>query len=118
MDDSPPTTADLLQAWRDATRASELAERLAAGANDAAKLAEQGATEFEAIAQMAEQAATSSERAATIARDAATRAHAFAEQTRRQKVAEADDAVTRAHGQEVTVRAAYHEAERRARERG
>ncbi len=116
MDDSP-TTAELLDAWRDATRASELAERLAAGANEAAELAERGATELAAIAQMAERAATSSERAARIAREAATRAHAFAEQSRQQRVHDADDAVTRARTEEVAVRDAYRESERRARER-
>ena len=116
MDDSP-TTADLLEAWREATRASELAERLAAAANEAAELAERGATEFEEIAQMAERAATSAERAARIAREAATRAHSFAEQSRQHKVLDADDAVTRTRTQEVAVRDAYHESERRARER-
>ena len=76
--DETPTTAELLDAWRDATRASELAERLSAVASDAAELAERNAAASTEIARMAERAASSAERAVTPgltppARSAATR---------------------------------------------
>ena len=54
MDDERPTQADLLNAWRDAARAAQLTERLAATVNKAAEDAEQDALASEEIADLAE----------------------------------------------------------------
>jgi hypothetical protein len=66
-------TAELLQEWRDATRAAELAERLARMALESADRAEEAAVTNDDIAEMANRAATYAERAARVARVAADR---------------------------------------------
>jgi hypothetical protein len=116
MDDQP-TTAELLTAWRDATRASELAERLALAATEAAEIAERNASASEDIARMAERAANAAERAARTARKAATRARAFAQDSRDSRARLADETVVEAREREAEARAAYHDSERQARER-
>jgi hypothetical protein len=57
MFEEPTTTADLLSFWREATRAAELAERLAGVAAESAERAEMSASASEEIADLAEQAA-------------------------------------------------------------
>lgn len=111
------TTADLLEQWREATRAAELAERLAKMATEAAERADQNAIASEEIARMAEQAAEAAERAARTAREAADRASAFAEESRSGRVADADQAALETRAEEGAARDRYHEAERAARER-
>src|SRR5690606_15920188 len=59
---------ELLNAWRDATRAAELAQRLATSAADALARADVQATESAEIARLAEQAADAAGRAADRAR--------------------------------------------------
>ena len=65
------STAELLDAWRDASRAAELAERLAELARAAAIKGDRDANTAHEIATLAEEVAASAERAAQAARDAA-----------------------------------------------
>ena len=67
------TAADLLMQWREATRAAELAERLAEVATRAADRSDASALASEQVAGMAEKAAVAAERAARTARSAASR---------------------------------------------
>ena len=60
--------------WRDATRAAELAERLAEIATEAADHADRSALASDPIARMAEKAAVAAEHAARTARKAARQA--------------------------------------------
>jgi hypothetical protein len=68
------TATELLDAWRDALRAAELAERLASSALRAADRGDRDAATAEELAVLAEDAATAAERAARAAREAATKA--------------------------------------------
>jgi hypothetical protein len=106
------TTADLLAQWREATRAAELAERLAVMATQAADQADANALGSDQIASLAEKAAVAAERAATTARKAATRATALASENRHERLRDADTAVTAARGSETGARERYDEAER------
>ena len=78
MDDERPTQADLLNSWRDAARAAQLTERLAATANKAAEDAEQDALASEEIADLAEGVSRDTGHAATKARQSATKARRLA----------------------------------------
>ena len=73
------TTTNLLEQWREATRAADLAERLARLALESADLADEEALASEEIATLAEAAAESAARAATTARAAAERAKTLAD---------------------------------------
>lgn len=117
MDDEPRTTQELLEEWRDATRAAELAERLARLAAESATRADQSASGAEEIARMAEKAAKASERAATSARKAADRAARFARENRAGTLADADQSVVDARAAETMARERYHDGERSARQR-
>lgn len=117
VDDEKPTTADLLEAWRETTRAADLAERLATIALEAADHAERDAEASEDIARMAERAAKSSERAAQIARKASDRAAKLAQEHRTMKLHDADRDLVNARETEAVARDAYHRAERQARRR-
>jgi hypothetical protein len=110
------STADLLEAWREATRASELAERLAVLASEAAEQADKNSAVAQEIALLAEQAATAAERAAARSRLAAEQAAEIAAKSREQRVREADETVTAAAALEGEARELYHKAERQARE--
>ena len=82
MQEERPTSADLLEAWRETTRATELAERLA---NQVLAVAEEddiGATSAGRIASLAETAAESAARVAASAREAALAARDRATQRR------------------------------------
>ena len=116
MDDYVVTTADLLDAWREASRAAELAERLASLALDAAEQADANALASEEIANLADEALRSAEHAADIARKAATRARELASQTRLGRLAEADEAVRQAHAIDIAARDRYHSAEREVKD--
>jgi hypothetical protein len=117
MHDEEATAGELLNAWRDAARAAELAERLSAVAVEAAEQADRTAAASEEIAEMAETAAKAAERAASTARKAAKRAAELAADHRSRRLADAVDAVTDARHAESAAAEAYHEAERRARGR-
>lgn len=73
MKENHKSAAELLQEWRDATRAAELAERLAQLATSSAERADRDAAGAAEIAKMAERAAGHAERAARVARRAAGR---------------------------------------------
>ena len=117
MENEAPTTHELLEGWREATRAAELAERLAKMASESATRADQAASGSEEIARMAERAAKAAERAATSARQAADRALQFARQNRSVRLADADQAVIATKARETDARERYQQAEREAQER-
>ena len=117
MEDEGINTADLLAQWRDATRAAELADRLAGMAAEAADTADRSAMASEEIAKMAERAAKAADRAARSARDAASRAAALARESRQRRLLEADAVVTSARADETAARDAYHRREAAARDR-
>jgi hypothetical protein len=117
MDDEVINTADLLTAWRDATRAAELADRLAQMAAEAAETADRSAMASEDIAKMAERAAKAADRAATSAREAARRAAALATESRERRLVDADMLASRARAEESAARDAYHRGETEARDR-
>ncbi len=111
------TTAQLLEQWRETTRAAELAERLANLARASVERSDRDSVAAQEIAKIAEQAAKHADRTARIAREAAERALAFAAENRSGYLADAEAAVTSTREEELTARDRYHEAERRARER-
>lgn len=82
---------ELLNAWRDATRAAELAQRLATSAADALARADVQATESAEIARLAEQAADAAGRAADRARTVATEAARHAQELRERDVLASHD---------------------------
>lgn len=112
--DEQPTTAELLETWRDATRAAELADRLAQLAARAVQQADLRAAEADEIAAIAEQAAEAAATAAKRAREAADRARKVAMTDREDllSAAEADQADARLT--ETAARDAFHEAESEA----
>lgn len=109
-------TAELLEAWREATRAARLAERLAAMAEAASRDADENAAGSEAIAHLAEQAAEASTNAAHLARVAADRAAELA-LSREADSTEADVIETDTKLEEIEAQSDFHEAEREARDR-
>ena len=117
MLDEPLTTEELLEQWREATRAAELAERLAKVAAESAARADEVALAADEIARFAERAAKASDRAARSARQAAERATTFARTSRSGSLADADQTVTDTRAEEQAAVGRYHEAERQARER-
>jgi hypothetical protein len=108
------TTGELLEAWRDATRAAELAERLAQAALRAADRADRDSATAQEIATMADEAAEAAERAARVAREAARRAANDAIELRAE-VGTADQGASTARGTESDAKGRYHEAEDAAR---
>ena len=117
MLDEPLTTADLLEQWREATRAAELAERLAKLAQTSVERSDRDAVAAQEIAKIAETAARHAERAAKIARQASNRALEFASENRSGYLAEADSAVTDTREEESLARNRFHDAENAARNR-
>jgi hypothetical protein len=111
------TTADLLESWRDATRAAELAERLALVATKNAERANLNADEAEEVAVLAEQAAASAAAAGERARRAADQARLNARQSADVDLVEANAQHDGSRTAEVGAKAAYHDAEAAARAR-
>lgn len=103
----PKSTAELLEAWRNASRAAELADSLAANASAVSDTAYATAAAAEEIATLAEEAAVAAERAANTARDAALRAVQLAQSNRDKSIAGGDQA-KEAHAAEGVAREAYH----------
>ena len=112
MEEERLTTADLLMQWREATRAAELADRLAEVATRAADQSDASALASEQIAKMAEKAAVAAERAARSARKAATTAAALASENRETRLREADEAVVHARASETQARVRYEQSHR------
>lgn len=79
VEDIPVTTADLLDAWRDAHRAADLAARLTRVAEATANEADADAIASTEIAEFAERAAIAANEAAAKASDAAAKARAGAD---------------------------------------
>jgi hypothetical protein len=115
--EEPMTTGELLEQWREATRAAELAERLAKLAQQSVERSDRDAVAAQEIAKIAERAAKHAERTARIAREASNRALEFASENREGYLAEADATVVSARDEETAARQRYHDAERTARER-
>lgn len=111
------TTQDLLEKWREATRAAQLAKRLAELAAAAVEQADASALSTEEIAQMAERVAREADQAAASARKAADRAAAYASDTRSNRLREADESAKATADDETDARDAYHRAEGEARAR-
>ena len=111
------STGELLEQWREATRAAKLAERLAELAKASVERADRDLVAADDIAEVAEGAANHAERAARLAREAAGRARAFANQERGNRMAESDVAVAATQADETDARNRYHDAETEARER-
>ena len=110
------STEDLLEQWREATRAAQLAERLAKLAASSVERADQAAAGAAEIAQMAERTAQSAEHAAQAARRAADLAASIATEARTGAGAD-EQSVVDARVDEASARDRYHEAERQARAR-
>ena len=107
MDVETIDATELLEAWRDATRAAELAERLAAAALKSADGADRNAIATEEIASLAESAAEAAEHASRSARLAATRARDIATGLRDVDLREADEAAVSARALESSARDRY-----------
>lgn len=117
MLDDMPTTSELLEFWRDASRAAQLARRLTEIAEEAVVRAETEATGAEEIAALAEATAASAETAAARARAAADRLRAVADDAKGSGRSEATAALAQAVKDEDDARDHYHVAEREARAR-
>ncbi len=115
MEEKRPTTADLLEAWREATRAALLAERLAALAAEAANDADDSAVASEDLATLAETTADAAARAALRAREVSQRARARANLNRDHHLRNAGEAVMGAKETETEARDRYHDQEADAR---
>lgn len=110
MEEVVISTANLLDAWREAMRAAELAERLARLAEATAEDADESAVASEEIAQLAERAAVAASNAAQSARNAASRTAAVAK-LRRDGVSHAQDTERGTRQAETTAKDDYHRAE-------
>jgi hypothetical protein len=117
VEDIRVTTAELLEAWREATRAAELAARLTRQAEEAADHADDDAMGSDEIAKLAESAAEAAEAAASKARNAADRASALAAAKRDAGVGDAKQIEEAARVFETGARDEYHDAEAEARRR-
>jgi hypothetical protein len=115
--EEPMTTSDLLEAWREAVRAADLAERLAKLALEAVQTADVNAGASAEIATMAQEAADAAQRAADTARMASERASALAETARSERFADAERDATDARESATRAGAFYHKAEDEARAR-
>ena len=80
--DEEPTADELLEMWRDATLAAELADRLAREAAETLAHADQRAVDAEALADLAQQLSDAADQAADRARDVAGKARQLAVESR------------------------------------
>jgi methyl-accepting chemotaxis protein len=117
VEDDVLTRADLLEQWRDAARAAQLAERLAKGAAESVERADEAAAGAEEIARIAEGVAKAAEEASQAARAAADRAAALAREAREVILPDADRSLVDTKSEEASARVRYHDAKREARER-
>jgi len=105
------TRADLLVAWRDASRAAELAERLASLASEAADQADASLAKTEGDRTFAEATAEAAQRAAQRARAAANQAADLARERRERHLRDADDRHTASLAAETEARQEYERSE-------
>lgn len=112
------TVPELLQAWRDAIRAAELAERMTTAAVRAADDADLRASAAHEIAALAGQAAEYAARAGERAAAAAIEAAALAKELREQGMPSAETTRSTAREDETQAAARYHRAEAEATEAG
>jgi hypothetical protein len=115
--DEAVSSQELLNAWRDATRAAELADRLSQAALAAAELAETNAAAAEEIADLAESAASAATHAADSARTAASKARGVASHSRDIDLSVAEQAVATAWAAETAAKDRFHRAEADAKRR-
>jgi len=115
--DEEMTTQELLEQWREATRAAELAERLAKLASQSVERADRDAAAVEELARLAKRAAQAAERAAATASRTAEQASTFARESRAGTLVDAEQAVADTKADEAKARDRYHEAERGASKR-
>ena len=80
MEPIAPTPSQLVDQWKEAAMAAELAERLSRLAAESVRSADRGAIVAEEVAQIAQEAARSAGRAAAVAQQAADRAAEWAAQ--------------------------------------
>jgi hypothetical protein len=107
VDDTAVTTADLLEAWREATRAAELAKRLAKLAAETSERADVRAGIAEQLAVMARNAAEAAEQAAKTARTVADEAAEYARSAHAEH-GRGEETVTRTQQAESDARDSYH----------
>jgi methyl-accepting chemotaxis protein len=105
------TAADMLEAWRDATRAAELADRLAKMAAETADRAEVTASGADEVAKLAERAAEAAEAAARRARESAEQARAIAQESRDRGLPDAEAQHAGMRDLETKAREAYFAVE-------
>ncbi|HUQ43355.1 MAG TPA: hypothetical protein VM451_02940 [Candidatus Limnocylindria bacterium] len=117
MDDRRVTTAHLLAAWREATRAAQEAAEHARFVEEAADKADTDADAVAVIAELARKAVEAAQRAADSAQAAADRATAFAAWQRNPGVGDARLTEEDARAAETAARDHYHDAETEARSR-
>lgn len=117
MQEEKVATADLLEAWREASRAAELADRLSELAHTSADRADLSATAAEEVATLAEQVAKVAAAAATRARAVAMEARAVARKSQDGPLTGADREQAGTRAVEAEARDAYHDAETEARVR-
>ena len=110
MDEVVVSAAELQDAWREAMRAAELAERLTRHAEAAAEDAEESASSSEEIAELAERAAVAASNAAQRARNVADRTASVAKE-RRERVTNAQDFERTARQAEVSANDDYRGAQ-------
>lgn len=91
MFDETPSAEELLEMWRDAMRAAELADRLARVAAETLATADQKQLDAESLADLAEQASEAADRAAVRARTVATIARSLAVESREADLSAARD---------------------------
>jgi hypothetical protein len=111
------TREELLEQWRDAARAAQLAERLAKVAADGVGRADQAAAGAREIAEMAELVARSAEEAANAARTAAERAETLTREARDGALSAANQTAVDTKADESSVRDRYDQSESEAQER-
>ena len=111
MQDDKISTAMLLEAWREATRAADLAARLTRLAEEAADQADTDAVAWTEIADLAEQAAEAAKVAQEKSRASADRASALAASKRQSGIGDAQQAEDAARTFESGARDLFHEAQ-------
>ena len=83
MDDATPSAADVVETWRETSRAAELTDRLSREALETTTYAAEQAVAAEDVARLAEEAAMAADRAAARAHNAAKKARQLATDSRR-----------------------------------